>query len=151
MAVEQGRGSGRIVVGVDGSDSSKAALAWAVRQAALTGAEVDAVGAWQPPASYGYDGWVAVDIPDFEQLTRQMLDEAIAAAAAPGVAIRPLVVRDNAARALLDTAKDADLLVVGSRGRGGFTGALLGSVGQHCVQHAECPVVVVRGPHGNGS
>jgi nucleotide-binding universal stress UspA family protein len=100
---EQGHEDGdRIVVGVDGSDSSKEALAWAVRQAALTGAVVDAVTAWQIP-SY------------------------------------------NAARALLDAAKGAGLLVVGSRGHAGFTEALLGSVGQYCVHHAECPVVVV--PH----
>jgi nucleotide-binding universal stress UspA family protein len=62
------------------------------------------------------------------------------------VVIRPVVVRDNAARALIDAAKDADLLVVGSRGHSGFTEALLGSVGQHCVHHAHCPVVVVRTP-----
>ena len=62
-----------------------------------------------------------------------------------GVDIRPVVVEDNPARALLDAAKGADLLVVGSRGHGGFTEALLGSVGQHCVHHAECPVVVIRG------
>ena len=64
----------------------------------------------------------------------------------PDVEIRPLVVQDNPAQALLDCAKGADLLVVGNRGHGGFTGALLGSVGQHCAQHAECPVVIVRGP-----
>ena len=73
---------------------------------------------------------------------------AIAAAVgeAPEVEIRPLVVQDNPAQALLDCAKGADLLVVGNRGHGGFTGALLGSVGQHCAQHAECPVVIIRGP-----
>ena len=64
---------------------------------------------------------------------------------APGIDIRTVIVEDNPAQALLDAAKDADLLVVGSRGHGGFTEALLGSVGQHCVHHADCPVVVIRG------
>jgi nucleotide-binding universal stress UspA family protein len=151
MAAEQKRDGGRIVVGVDGSDSSKAALAWAVRQAALTGAEVDAVNAWQIPATYGFGYAMASAIPDLEKVAGQILDEAIAEAAtrAPDVRIHPVVVQNNPAQALLDTAKGADLLAVGSRGHGGFTGALLGSVGQHCVQHAECPVVVIRGSrHG---
>jgi nucleotide-binding universal stress UspA family protein len=145
----QGQLGGRIVVGVDGSDSSNAALAWAVRQAALTGARVDAVHAWHNPAGYSYGYGYAMMLPavDLEKFARQPLDEAIAAVAdlAPGVEIRPVLVEDNPARALLDAAKDADLLVVGSRGHGGFTEALLGSVGQHCVHHADCPVVVIRG------
>lgn len=145
----QGQLGGRIVVGVDGSDSSNAALAWAVRQAALTGARVDAVHAWRNPAGYSYGYGYAMMVPalDLEKFARQPLDEAIAAVAdlAPGVDIRPVLVEDNPARALLDAAKGADLLVVGSRGHGGFTEALLGSVGQHCVHHADCPVVVIRG------
>ena len=137
---------GRIVVGVDKSDSARAALAWAVRQAGLTGAEVDAVAAWLPPLQFGwappYEG------PGPREAAAAALDEAIddVRQEALGVVIRPVVVRDNAARALLDAAKDADLLVVGSRGHSGFTEALLGSVGQHCVHHARCPVVVVRTP-----
>jgi nucleotide-binding universal stress UspA family protein len=144
MAEEQG---GRIVAGVDGSDSSKAALAWAVGQAALTGAEVDAVCAWQIPAAYGYGYAMTLAIPDLEKAAASELNQAIATVAdkAPDVEIRPLVVQDNPAQALLDCAKGADLLVVGNRGHGGFTGALLGSVGQHCAQHAECPVVIIRG------
>ena len=148
----RGAGTGRraILVGVDGSDSAKAALAWAVRQAGLTGAEVDAVTAWQIPATYGYGYAMAMAIPDLEKVACEMLDEAIAgaAAAAPDVRIRPVVVQDNAARALLSTAKGADLLVVGSRGHAGFTEALLGSVSQHCVHYAECPVVIIRGARG---
>ncbi|HTR95467.1 MAG TPA: universal stress protein [Trebonia sp.] len=137
---------GRIVVGVDRSDSARAALAWAVRQAGLTGAEVDAVAAWLPPVQFGwappYDG------PEPRQAATAALEEAIddVRQEALGVVIRPVVVKDNAARALIDAAKDADLLVVGSRGHSGFTEALLGSVGQHCVYHAHCPVVVVRTP-----
>ena len=148
MAVEQERRDGRIVVGVDGSASSRAALAWAVRQAALTGARVDAVTAWQIPATWGYGYSMALEIPDLGRAAGRALDEAIAeeAAQAPGVEIRPVVVQENPARALLDAAKGADLLVVGSRGHGGFTEAILGSVGQHCVHHATCPVVIIRGP-----
>jgi nucleotide-binding universal stress UspA family protein len=137
---------GRIVVGVDKSDSARAALAWAVRQAGLTGAEVDAVAAWLPPVQFGwappYEG------PGPRAAVEAALSEAIddVQRDALGVVIRPVIVRDNPARALLDAAKDADLLVVGSRGHSGFTEALLGSVGQHCVHHAQCPVVVVRTP-----
>jgi nucleotide-binding universal stress UspA family protein len=150
MTVQPTRKGARIVVGVDTANSSKAVLGWAVRQAALTGAEVDAVTAWQIPAAYGYGMPAAAYLADMGRVARQMLDEAIAAVAdeAPGVSIHPVVVEDLAARALLDAAKGAELLVVGSRGHAGFTEALLGSVGQYCVHHAECPVVIVRGPDG---
>jgi nucleotide-binding universal stress UspA family protein len=151
MSVQQGRDGARIVVGVDGSSSSKEALAWAVKQAALTGAEVDAIAAWQIPMAYGYAAVLA--LPDLEKSAGKVLEEAVneAAAAHPDVKIRQILVKDSAARALLDAAKDADLLVVGSRGHAGFTEALLGSVGQHCVHHAECPVVVVRSPRGGAA
>ena len=148
MTMSSGRPGGRIVVGVDGSASSRAALAWAVRQAALTGATVDAVHAWQVPVSYGYGYAMILPVPDLEKIAGKVLDKAVAEVAdlAPGVEIRTMIVEGNPARALLDAAKDADLLVVGSRGHGGFTEALLGSVSQHCVHHADCPVVVIRGP-----
>ncbi|MBY8889076.1 universal stress protein [Streptomyces sp. PTM05] len=138
---------GRIVVGADGSAASRAALAWAVGQARLTGASVEAVIAWEYPAGV-YAGWSA-PLPDvdFGELAAKTLSELVATVAAgePSVEVRQTVVADNASRALLDTARGADLLVVGNRGHGGFTEALLGSVSQHCVQHADCPVVVVRG------
>jgi len=138
----------RIVVGVDGSGSSGTALAWAVRQAKLTGASVDAVTAWHFPAYYGMVA-AGDEVTDFAELAASVLREAVAQAQplAPEVTIRLVVRQDNAARALLAAAKGAELLVVGSRGHDGFTEALLGSVGQHCVHHAECPVVVVRSPH----
>ncbi|HEY4461805.1 MAG TPA: universal stress protein [Streptosporangiaceae bacterium] len=138
--------SKRIVVGVDGSPSSIHALEWAIRQAELTGDVIDAVNAWHFPNDYGMP---VGDLPDFAALGAETLDKAIAEARnATGQAaaeIRPHVVEGNPAQALLDLAKGADLLVVGSRGHGGFTGALLGSVSQHVVHHAPCPVVVVRG------
>ncbi|KIQ66393.1 hypothetical protein TR51_01835 [Kitasatospora griseola] len=135
----------RIVAGVDGSPASRAALAWAVRQAELTGARVDAVIAWQYPAGYGWPAPVFQSF-DFAANAGQVLAEAVAPVAAryDGVEIRQHVVQDHPAAALLAAADGAELLVVGNRGHGGFAGTLLGSVGRHCVHHARCPVVVVR-------
>jgi len=135
----------RIVVGIDGSAPSKAALAWAIRQARLTGAVIEAVIAWEFPATYGYPMQAGMDI-NLEELATEVAADTIAEVSGPGdqVKIRPKVVEGNAARVLLDASAGADLLVVGSRGHGGFIEALLGSVGQHCVQHATCPVVVIR-------
>ncbi len=138
----------RIVVGVDGSASSKAALWWAVRQAGLTDGTVEAVTAWHyPSAWYGWTPPQSVTF-DFEKIATEMLDDTIATSVGPDqpVEITKRVVKGNAAAVLLDAARGAELLVVGNRGHGGFAETLLGSVGQHCVQHASCPVVVVRGP-----
>lgn len=143
---EDGNGY-RIVAGVDGSPSSLEALRWAVRQAELTGGTVDAVMAWQPPSAGGFAwGEVASDDTDYPGLAAKSLAEAVGQAVGPEstVRVRPLVVQGHPADALLDAAKGADLLVVGSRGRGGFASALLGSVSQHCTFHAPCPVVVIR-------
>jgi len=131
--------SRRIVVGVDGSTTSKAALIWAAREAARTGALVEVVSAYY---------WYPMPIKDidYKSLAQKVLTDAIddAIAVAGPIEIISRVVEGNAARALLDAAEEAGLLVVGSRGRNGFTEALLGSVAQHCVHHATCPVVVVR-------
>lgn len=141
----------RIVVGVDGSSSSRAALAWAVGQARLTGAVVEAVIAWEFPATYGYPVLVA-DV-NWEELAARAVTDAIAEVSGTGgqVEIRPKVVEGNAPQVLLEASAGAELLVVGSRGHGGFVEALLGSVGQHCVHHATCPVVVIRDSAGGGS
>lgn len=135
----------RIVAGVDGSPSSRAALAWAVRQAELTGARVEAVISWQYPAGYGWPAPVLQSL-DFAGAAAQALAEAVTAVAAghEGVEIAQRVVQDHPAAALLAAADGAELLVVGNRGHGGFAGTLLGSVSRHCVDHAHCPVVVVR-------
>ena len=140
----------RIVTGVDGSASSMSALRWAVRQAGLTGAAVDAVIAWNYPASAGGYGWAPTGTEgsfDFQESAEKTLADAVSSAAGPGsaVEVRSLVVQGFPAQVLLDACDGADLLVVGSRGHGGFAGALLGSVSQHCVHHAHCPVVVIRG------
>jgi nucleotide-binding universal stress UspA family protein len=139
----------RFVVGVDGSQPSKSALAWAVRQAKLTGATVEPVIAWEFPATYGYPV-PAPPAVSYEEIAGEVLDLAIAGAGPDGqVPVEPKVVEGNPAWVLLKAAEGAGLLVVGNRGHGGFVGALLGSVGQHCVQHATCPVVVMRDSAGD--
>jgi nucleotide-binding universal stress UspA family protein len=143
----------RIVVGVDGSEPSKQALRWAVRQAGLTGAVVEAVNAWDLPQYHGALGWLPPTSGDqaaVEERARKELREAVkeAVGANPGVEVRAEVLYGTGAAVLLDAARGASLLVVGSRGRGGFARLLLGSVAQHCTQFAECPVVVVRGAAG---
>jgi nucleotide-binding universal stress UspA family protein len=141
----------RIVAGVDGSDSSISALRWAIGQAGLTGAAVDAVTAWHYPIATGGYGWAPTGMDqgdDFQEIAEKTLADAISNTLDPGsdVRVRPRVVEGNPAQVLLEAADGASLLVVGSRGHGGFTEALLGSVSQHCVHHAPCPVVVIRGP-----
>jgi len=140
----------RIVAGIDGSPSSISALRWAIRQAGLTGATVDAMIAWHYPVSAGGYGWAPTGMGttfDFKEDAEKVLAAAIGTACEPGsgVSVRARAVEGNAAQVLLDASDGADLLVVGSRGHGGFTEALLGSVSQHCVHHAHCPVVVIRG------
>jgi nucleotide-binding universal stress UspA family protein len=155
MSAAQERHVSRIVVGVDGSPCSVQALRWAVREARLTGRSVDAVFAWEYPTSYGGHAWVpygAMDGIEFEEVAERTLADSISQATGPddGVDVRPNVVRGNAVQSLLDSAEGADLLVVGNRGHGGFTAALLGSVAQQCVYHAGCPVVVIREQRSSG-
>jgi nucleotide-binding universal stress UspA family protein len=143
----------RIVVGVDGSPASSAALGWAVREAELTGDTVLAVIAWQYPIAAGGYGWAPVAMDegiDLEAIAEKTLAQAIDEVVKPGsaVTIERRVVEGYAPSALLDAAAGADLLVVGSRGHGTFADALLGSVSQHCAHHAKCPVVIVRGQRG---
>ena len=150
MPGQEHRTGPRIVAGVDGSPSSVSALRWAIRQAGLTGATVDAVITWHYPVSAGGYGWGPMGTGtafDFKENAEKVLAEAISAACGPGgsLPVHARVVEGNPAQVLLDASDGADLLVVGSRGHGGFTEALLGSVGQHCVHHARCPVVVIRG------
>ena len=142
--------SRRIVVGVDGSASSIEALRWATRHAELVDATVEAVIAWHFPMVLGGYAWPPAGMPettDFAGLAGKVLAEALASAVGDGDRgrITEVVKEGNAAQVLIDRADGADLLVVGSRGHGGFTEALLGSVSQHCVHHSRCPVVIIRG------
>jgi nucleotide-binding universal stress UspA family protein len=138
----------RIVAGVDGSQQSIGALRWALRQAELTGASVDAVIAWQFPIAAAGLGWAptpSFDDINYADLAAKALSTVIDDVSVPaGVTIRQLVVDGSAAQVLLDAARDADLLVVGNRGHGAFADALLGSVSERCVRHANCPVLVVH-------
>ena len=138
----------RIVVGVDGFESSTAALCWAIHQAKLTGAVVEAVTAWHIPPSSGLVA--ANDMPDYQDDARMILTEAIIETCTidPDVEVRPRVVEGRAGAVLVQAAEGADLLVVGNRGHGGLAEALLGSVGQYCVHNAPCPVVIMRGKAG---
>ena len=142
-------GSRRIVVGVDGSPSAGEALRWAVAQAQLTGDGVEAVIAWHLPLMAGGYAWPPVGVlasTDFGALAGRVLASAITAAVPDAsVPVTHVVAEGNPAQVLLDASAGADLLVVGSRGHGGFAEALLGSVSQHCVHYAQCPVVIIRG------
>lgn len=137
---------GVIVVGVDASDSSRNALRWAARMARRTGASVQAVMAWNYPP---YTGIAQVtDTFDYAAHAARILDESVAQTLGedPPVPVTTAVAQGHPARVLIDASRGAELLVVGNRGHGGFTEALLGSVGQQCTHHASCPVVVVREP-----
>jgi nucleotide-binding universal stress UspA family protein len=146
----------RIVVGVDGSVSSHQALREALRLARLEGADLHVVTAWHVP-SVSYGGMFTLPLTDlrdeFERDARQLQENALQGAGARenGVAVDRTVREGHAAKVLLDLADEADLLVVGCRGHGGFTGLLLGSVSNECASHARCPVLIVHRHEPNGS
>ena len=138
------QGSGRIVVGVDGSGASVDAIKWALAQAGLTGASVEAIICWNIPVSFGV-AMGAVESVDWESNSHEILDAAINEAVGDsGTAVTRKNVQGHPADVLVEASKGADLVVVGSRGHGGFVGAVLGSVSSHVVAHARCPVVVTR-------
>jgi nucleotide-binding universal stress UspA family protein len=146
-----GSGPSRVLVGVDGSASSKEALRWAWRQSRATGAELHVVAVWSDPAAFGYV-WQATQWVDAEHETRLALDRVLTQVLGEGagsVAGRQ-VRHGRPAAALLAATRPGDLLVVGSHGRGGLAGTLLGSVSHAVVAHAGCPVVVVRQDCGRG-
>jgi nucleotide-binding universal stress UspA family protein len=134
----------RIVAAVDGSAPSARALRWAIDDARARGATVQAVHVWDVPYSLSLSA-AAVDYPAFERAARQLLDQAVDAAAddTTDVAVERILASGSPADVLLGAARGADLVVVGSRGVGGFRGLLLGSVSQQVVHHAQCPAVVI--------
>jgi nucleotide-binding universal stress UspA family protein len=146
--------AGRIVVGIDGSELGRAALRWARDEARLRDATLVAVHAWTfvPPAPIAEPGMIPVptadlmgDLDSERSAAQSLLDESVAEAEAGGVRIEQRLVEGPPGDVLAAAAADADLIVVGSHGRGGLAAALLGSVSQHVVRHASCPVVIVRG------
>jgi nucleotide-binding universal stress UspA family protein len=137
--------SGHIVVGVDGSDGADRALAFAVREARLRGVDLVAVHAWSfPTGSYTPFGPTPTfSDADMEAIGAEVLDHALARVDLTGVSVTRRLVMGGSAPTLLDAAEGADMLVVGTRGHGGFTGLLLGSTSQHCAHHPPCPLVIV--------
>lgn len=147
--VDQEPDGPRVVVGVDGSAGGRAALLFALDDAARRGLPVEAVAAYAEP-----DHWMDLYVlgpyaPDQARTAaveraRTFVAEVLTAGPQPPPPVRLRVVRGSAADALVHAAHERDLLVVGSRGHGGFTSMLLGSVSMHCVLHAVCPVTVVH-------
>lgn len=146
--------SGRIMVGVDGSEGSRRALRWAAADAELRGWSIEAVAVWSNP--YGGEMSLEFQAPYFrkdqlasrkkveEQLTEAVSD---AVAGLPTVTVHQVVVDGDPAEILCGRSANADLLVVGSRGHGGFARLLLGSVSSACAHHSGCPIVIVPAPH----
>jgi nucleotide-binding universal stress UspA family protein len=158
MTTQQSAPRRNIVVGVDGSPSSLDALRWAACMAVPLNAEIDAVTSWDYPASYGVGGGA---LPEWDPAddAANILGDALTAAFAghKPAGIRALVRQGHPAQVLSDASNGAEMLVVGSRGHGGFAGLLLGSVSTYCTAHAPCPVLVTRtvppapaGPDGVG-
>ncbi len=137
-----------VVVGLDGSEGARTALGFALNEARLRGAEVRVVAAWHLPAAAYAGGYGPGDAQLYGELEQEARDNAAGAldrVDASGVEVTTVVREGNPSHVLLEEAGDAELLVVGSRGLGGFRGLLLGSVSQQCAHHAPCPLVIV--PH----
>ncbi len=131
----------RVVVGIDGSPASERALDWAATEASRTGAILEG------HASYGA-GYIYISSEEVQMALQRIVDQAGAHVAdvAPGVTFKGVTHEGPAAKDLIEASEGADLLVVGSRGLGGFSGLLLGSVSQQCALHSHCPIVIVRPP-----
>ncbi|GAA4214515.1 universal stress protein [Actinocatenispora rupis] len=140
-----GLADGPVVVGVDGSELSEAAVGFAFEEASFRSAELHAVSAWSVPAGLDLVP-LQVDIDRFSEDQDRALAESVAGyqTTYPDVPVRRSVALGSAAQLLLQAGKDAQLIVVGSRGRGGFKGMLLGSVSQSMLFHATCPVAIIK-------
>jgi nucleotide-binding universal stress UspA family protein len=148
VAERAGDGRGRVVVGVDDSDTARHAASWAVEEARARHAALDVVHAWTMPVTTVHPlvpATFPVDVGAMEDAARAVIERVMGAVDVRGLEqpVEHITVEGPTARSLLDVAKGADVLVVGSRGRGGFAGLLLGSVSTQVTHHATCPVVVV--------
>ena len=135
----------QIIVGVDGSQPSREALRWAADEARLRQASLQVIMTWHTPfvGGHPYVG-PAFEPSVFERDARKTLDELVDAVDTTGIPqVDRILTLGDAAASLLTASKDADLLVVGSRGLGGFAGLLLGSVSHHLAHHATCPLVII--------
>ncbi|WP_406205103.1 universal stress protein [Kitasatospora sp. NBC_01560] len=150
---EQPRTESPIVLGIDGSAAGTAAIGFAFAEAALRKAPLLALHVWNTWSERAYEGpgdpltAVVVDRDHLRETEQRLLDETVASwqEAFPQVVLERRLVRSRIRPALIDVSREAQLVVVGARGRGGFTGLLLGSVSQALLHHAHCPVTVVRG------
>jgi nucleotide-binding universal stress UspA family protein len=148
---KESRQAPAIVVGVDGSNGSSEALRWAIAEARRRSVPLRAVHAWSysPPlvpslVGYPYSAESFGNAIDDRWQAEQRL-ERVASEVGEDDEVERVLIEGSAAQVLIDAVGEADVLVVGSRGHGGFTNLLLGSVSQQCAQHAPCPVVIVRG------
>jgi nucleotide-binding universal stress UspA family protein len=146
---------GVLIVGIDGSVGASEALRWATAEARLRNSRLLTVHAWTlgywggPGGGYGYvggafDPYPASGVGDRQRAAEDLLELATRGPEVEGVEIERRVVEGGAAEVLVEAAAEGDLLVVGSRGHGGFVGLMLGSVSQHCAHRAPCPVVIVH-------
>jgi nucleotide-binding universal stress UspA family protein len=147
------RTAGRIVVGIDDSDQAAAALRWALTEGVLRQATVEVVHSWSPPLSalpFGATLVIPVDEAAIDSAARASVDEIVDAALAEMDEQPPEVLRTilpgGPSTTLVEVAEGADMVVVGSHGRTGLSRLMLGSVAMAVVNHAPCPVVVVRLP-----
>jgi nucleotide-binding universal stress UspA family protein len=144
-----------VVVGVDGSEPAQAALEFAAGEAALRNAQLRIVSAWEiPPTVYAGGFAPGIDqstLDGFAEGAEKIVQDAISVVRElqPSVECEGRATQGQPAEVLLEAAQDAELVVVGNRGRGGFASLLLGSVSQQVVHYASCPVTVVRGPRSS--
>lgn len=133
-----------VVVGIDGSNDSKAALVWALEYGKRFGLSVQALAVWGLPLAFGNMATYPETGAQVEERTAKVLGEVVldAVGADSGVVLR--TERGNPSATLVEASESAQLLVLGTRGRGAFRGMLLGSVSQHCTSHAKCPLVVIQ-------
>jgi nucleotide-binding universal stress UspA family protein len=135
----------RMVVGMDGSPHAQAALEWVATLAEATGQPVEVIATWEWPTGFGANLVATADYDPHADAEALVADAVRAARTRhPTVAFVPLVVRGRPSNVLVDASSGADLLALGSRGHGELSGVLIGSVTEHCVAHAHCPVLVVR-------
>jgi len=137
----------RIIVGIDGSASSRAAIDWTLKRASK-GDTLVLIHAWRLPAVSGLEMPVA-SLADFEAAAHRLVKETVEELdidAETGPTVETIVAAGHAGPALIEAAQGADLIVVGSRGYGGLRGILLGSVSTYVIHHAQCPVAVIPTP-----
>lgn len=141
-----------VVVGIDGSESSKHALRWAARIARAEDARIEVVGTWQWPYAYGWTAAVPMEYSpeqDLEKVLNDVVGEVFDSGRPVDLTVR--VLEGDPARVLIELSETALLVVVGSRGRGGFAGLVLGSVSRKVAELAKCPVLIAHGAGTEGA